>query len=90
MREKGLNLINIIHSALNGCYLEEIGENEVEEPTDNYLMLQSLQKLLTDKEATWPELCRLILINRVENVSEEKPDYKEAFGEYSSVMESII
>lgn len=53
-------------------------------------MLQSLQKLITDKETMWPELCRLILIHRVEEVSDEQPNFEEAFGQYASSIKSII
>lgn len=75
VREKGLNLVNSIHIALADRYLQELESIEVQEPTPTMLMLQSIQKLVAERETIWPELCRLILIHLVEKVSTEQLDY---------------
>ena len=54
------------------------------------LMLQSIQKLVAERETIWPELCRLILIHLVEKVSEEQFDYQEAFSHAAPTVKSII
>lgn len=90
VREKGLNLINSIHVALADRYLQEIEQAVVLEPSSTLLMLQSIQKLMAERENIWPELCRLILIHLVEKVSDEELDYKEAFSQLAPAVKSIV
>lgn len=73
VREKGLNIINVIHTALAGCFLDEIVSNpQQDEQTNTELILMSLDKLIREKETIWPELCRLALIQTLEETNAEK------------------
>lgn len=93
VRERGLNLINVMHTALSNCYLQEIIDNPKEEPTHTELILVTLNKLIQEKETIWPELCRLVLHQRVEETlqdDEDEPDYEETFGPCGTQMKSII
>jgi hypothetical protein len=54
------------------------------------LMLQSIQKLVAERETIWPELCRLILIHLVEKVSTEQLDYQEVFSHTAPIVKSIV
>ncbi len=66
VREKGLQLINVVHTALANCFLNEIVNANKDEYTNTELMLISLEKLVADREAIWPELCRLVLLHKLE------------------------
>lgn len=66
VRERGLTLMNIVHTALSTCFLNEIVNNPKDEYTKTELILISLDKLIKDKESIWPELCRLVLCQRLE------------------------
>jgi hypothetical protein len=50
VREKGLHLINVVHTALLNCYLNDIVNNPKEVNTNTELILSSIQKLIKDKE----------------------------------------
>lgn len=53
----------------------------------------TLDKLIKDKETIWPELCRLVLLQKLEETQEdgeEEPNYKETFGPSGPVMKSIM
>ena len=82
VREKGLNLINELHTALSKCYLNEIVNNPKDQYTNTELILISLEKLIKDKDVIWPELCRLVLKNRLEETNETEEDDK--FNFYST------
>lgn len=45
-KEKGLNLVNSIHTALSTCYLNEIINNPAEDLTETELLLVSFDKLI--------------------------------------------
>lgn len=86
-------MVNVLHTALSTCYLQEIIDNPKEEPTDTELILITLDKICEEKEALWPELCRLVLLQRLEDSlvdSDEEPDYEETFGPGGPVMKSIM
>ena len=57
-------------------------------------MLVSFEKVIGDKELLWPELCRLVLQQRLEQTAEEAGletlDYEETFGPQGQTMKSII
>jgi len=38
----------------------------------------------------WPELCRLILIQTAEKVSDEELDYEEAFSQFAPQIKLIV
>lgn len=61
-----------------------------EEYTNTELMLISLEKLVEDRESIWPELCRLVLMHKLEEQDSDEFDYEEAFGPSGPTMKSII
>jgi hypothetical protein len=61
-----------------------------EEYTNTELILISLEKLIEDRESIWPELCRLVLLHRLEDQDSDEFDYKDAFGPSGLTMQSII
>ena len=52
----------------------------------------SIEKLIKDKETIWPELCRLVLQQRLELnlVDDEEPDFEETFGPAAPLIKSIM
>jgi len=86
--------MNVLHTALLNCYLQEIVNNPKDEYSNTELILISLEKLVKEKESIWPEICRLVLTHRLEettNVEDgEDFDFKETFGPSDTIMKSII
>jgi hypothetical protein len=54
--------------------------------------LLSIEKLIRDKEMIWPELCRLVLQQRLELnlVDDDEPDFEETFGPAAPLIKSIM
>jgi hypothetical protein len=100
VREKGLNLINELHWALCKCYLDEIlDQSQKDLHTGVELVLFSLDKTIEDKQQVWPEICRLVLLHRLEEESpqddadsdvEQDLDYEEVFGPSADTMKSVL
>ena len=88
-------MINTLMLALSQSFLQEIVSNHKDEYTRTEQILISLDRLVPEKEAMWPELCRLILMQRLEEMNpdmgdDEQLDYEEAFGPQGPLLESIM
>lgn len=83
-------MLNVLHTALATCYLNEIVNNPAEDLTETELILVSFDKLIQDKEFLWPELCRLILQHRLEETNDAEFDYNVTFGPDGDMMKTIM
>ncbi len=83
-------MLNVLHTALATCYLNEIVNNPTEDLTETELILVSFDKLIQDKDFIWPELCRLVLQHRLEETNDAEFDYNVTFGPDGPMIKTIM